>query len=414
MERAHPSLLEGVRVIESAVLLNGDTVGMYLADMGADVIKIESPAQGDYLRYFLGQITPGCSVPHLQVNKNKRSVFVDLKSGVGLDVFWRLLATADVFVDGNRPGVCDRLGIGYQAQSARVPHIVYVQHTGFGAAGPYADIPPHGMMMGSLAGAHPQQMTDDGFVHPRPVSVDGPEMGGEATAAGGVHAAMHACAALVRANRTGKGAYIDVAASDATLMNAWLPVVQQLNDARITDRSGMALRAEGELWGSRYQFYETKDRKILLFACIEHRFWAAFCERIDRPDLVEQGNENATEDVGWGEDPQLRRHLQEVFHQRSLADWVQLGAEAGLPISPAHQSLTDVVDDPQMRARQFFIEDRHPIAGNFCYVGSAARVDDSPYRLRRPAPAPGEHTREVLEEIGLDPAVIDASSAASQ
>lgn len=402
------TLLSGIRVIESAVLLNGDTVGMYLGDLGADVIKIESPPAGDYLRYFLGQIRPGYSVPHLQVNKNKRSVFVDLKSPDGLEVFWRLLDTADVFVDGNRPGVCDRLGIGYEAQRQRVPHIVYVQHTGFGSKGPYANIPPHGMMMGALAGAHPLQVGDDGLVHQRPVSVDGPEMGGEATAAGAVHAAMYACAALVRAKTTGQGAFIDVAACDATLVNAWLPVVLQRNDSRVTDRSGSAQRSEGELSGARYQFYQTKDGKLVLFGCIEQRFWTVFCDLIDRPDLATRGNEGGTEDVAWGgEDPQLRRELQDVFSTRTLAEWTHLGAEAGLPISPAHQSLADVADDPQIKDRHVFIDGTHPVAGEFSYVGSAARVDGQTYRLRRHAPAPGEHTRELLDELGINPSPSD-------
>lgn len=397
------TLLDGIRVIESAVLLNGDTVGMYLGDLGADVIKIESPPGGDYLRYFLGQISPGNSVPHLQVNKNKRSVFVDLKSPLGIELFWRLLDTADVFIDGNRPGVCDRLGIGYQAQRQRVPHIVYVQHTGFGSEGPYANIPPHGMMMGALAGAHPLQVGDDGLVHQRQVDVDGPEMGGEATAAGGVHAAMHACAALVRAKTTGRGAFIDVAASDATLVNAWLPVTLQRNDSRITDRGGMAQRAEGELSGARYQFYRTSDDKLLLFGCIEQRFWVVFCDRIERPDLTARGNEGGTDDVGWGgKDVDLRHELQDVFATRTLAEWTQLGAEAGLPISPAHQTLSDVAGDPQIAARRVFVEASHPVAGEFSYVGSAARIDGQDYRVRRHAPAPGEHTREVLDELGID------------
>src|SRR5215208_4208308 len=102
------NLLDGVRVVESAVLLNGDTVGMLLGDLGADVVKVESPPGGDYLRYFLGQLTPGVSVAHAQVNKNKRSVLLDLTTAAGQETFWRLIDTADIFVDGNRPGVCKK------------------------------------------------------------------------------------------------------------------------------------------------------------------------------------------------------------------------------------------------------------------------------------------------------------------
>lgn len=159
-----PNLLDGVRVVESAVLLNGDTVGMLLGDLGADVIKVESPPAGDYLRYFLGQIVPGVSVPHAQVNRNKRSVLLDLTEDADRDTFWRLIDTADIFVDGNRPGVCNKLGVGPDAMRARKPSLVYVQHTGFGATGPYARIPTHGMLMNALVGAHALQRGQDGLL----------------------------------------------------------------------------------------------------------------------------------------------------------------------------------------------------------------------------------------------------------
>ena len=146
----------------------------------------------------------------------------------------------------------------------------------------------------------------------------------------------------------------------------------------------------------------------MLFGCIEQRFWTVFCDLIDRPDLATRGNEGGTEDVAWGgEDPQLRRELQDVFSTRTLAEWTHLGAEAGLPISPAHQSLADVADDPQIKDRHVFIDGTHPVAGEFSYVGSAARVDGQTYRLRRHAPAPGEHTRELLDELGINPSPSD-------
>src|SRR5262245_14915979 len=129
------SLLDGVRVVEAAVLLNGDTVGMYLGDMGADVIKVESPRGGDYLRDLLGQLTPHHSPAHVQVNKNKRSVTVDVRQPAGLAVFMDLVRTADVFVDGYLAGTCDRLGIGYSALSAVKPDLVYCHYSGFGAQG---------------------------------------------------------------------------------------------------------------------------------------------------------------------------------------------------------------------------------------------------------------------------------------
>jgi crotonobetainyl-CoA:carnitine CoA-transferase CaiB-like acyl-CoA transferase len=156
-------LLEGIRVIEHAVLLNGGMVGSLLGDLGADVIKIEAPGRGDYLRDILGQITPRHSPAHVQVNRQKRSVTLDLTKSEGKEVFWRLHETADAFIDGFLAGASDRLGIGYDVQSTRRPQIVYCQHTGFGASGPYGDIPTHGFMQEALASATPMEQGPDGY-----------------------------------------------------------------------------------------------------------------------------------------------------------------------------------------------------------------------------------------------------------
>ncbi|MGV0793612.1 CaiB/BaiF CoA transferase family protein [Mycolicibacterium sp. XJ1819] len=392
------NLLEGVRVVESAVLLNGDTVGMLLGDLGADVIKVESPPGGDYLRYFLGQIVPGVSVAHAQVNRNKRSILLDLTREADLATFWRLIDTADVFIDGNRPGVCDRLGIGPKAMRARKPSIVYVQHTGFGASGPYAAIPTHGMLMNALVGAHAVERGDDGLLQRGAFAEDGANLGGEATSVGALHAALHAVAALVRARATGIGAYVDVAASDATAMTAWLPIVLQLNADRITDRSGMAARESGALTGSRYQFYETADGRVVLFGCIEQRFWDKWAVAAGRDDLVDRRADTSNASVDWGDDVE-RRLVAEVIATKPLQEWLALAAEHGFALGAAYQSVREVAADPHIAERNVFVEGQHPVAGPVTYVGSAAVVDGARFTVRRHAPAPGEHTEEILAEL---------------
>jgi crotonobetainyl-CoA:carnitine CoA-transferase CaiB-like acyl-CoA transferase len=393
-------LLDGVRVVESAVLLNGDTVGMLLGDLGADVIKVESPPAGDYLRYFLGQIVPGVSVAHAQVNRNKRSVLLDLAADVDRDAFWRLIDTADIFVDGNRPGVCDRLGVGPEAMRKRKPSIVHMQYTGFGADGPYANIPTHGMLMNALVGAHAVQRGGDGLLHRGTFDDDGANLGGEATSVGALHAALHAVAALLRARGTGVGAYIDVAGSDATAMTAWLPIVLQRNADRITDRSGMAARSDGELTGSRYQFYETADRRIVLFGCIEQRFWDKWAVAAGRADLVGHTADASNFAVDWG-DSEERRLIADVIGAKPLDEWLKLAAEYGFALGAAHQSVDEVAADPHIAGRNVFAEGEHPVAGPISYVGSAALVDGERFAVRRHAPAPGEHTEEILAELGI-------------
>ena len=160
-------LLDGIRVLEVAVLFNGDIVGQHLGDLGAEVIKIESPGRGDYLRDMLGQIAPHQSPAHLQVNRNKRSITLDVRTDAGREVFWKLFETADIFVDGLLSGACDRMGIGYAEQRRRKPSIVYCHCSGFGDTGEYRAIPTHGQMMNAAAAAVSVGLDSDGFVRQR-------------------------------------------------------------------------------------------------------------------------------------------------------------------------------------------------------------------------------------------------------
>ena len=329
--------LEGVRVIEAAVLLNGDALGMYLGDHGADVIKVEGPPQGDYLRDMHGTLAPRQSVTHLQCNKNKRSLSLNLRTDEGREIFWRLLSTADVFVDGFAGDACSKLGIGYEDQCAHKPDIIYCQVSGFGAVGPYAPIPTHGQMMNALAGAQPAAMGPDGFVEPVDARLTHGVFGvGMAPDVVALHAAYHITAALLRRARTGAGACIDIAASDAILVSGWRCLSQYLNDDRITDRRGTLPEAERND-AAKYQLYETADKKIVLFCAIEHKFWSRFCELVGRPDLTDRGDASVPVDFAYG-DVELRHELQAIFHTRDLASWVQFAVEHQLPIGPDYAS----------------------------------------------------------------------------
>lgn len=405
-------LLEGIRVVECAVLLNGDTVGMLLGDLGADVVKVEAPGAGDYLRDMLGQITPHHSPAHLQVNKNKRSITVDLRSDRGRSLFFELLATADVFVDGMLAGTCDRLGIGFEQQRRVKPDIVYCHYSGFGASGPYARIPTHGQMMNALAASVPLSTGDDGFVHERPSlePMSGTTIGGDGTAAGAVHAALRVAAALWRRDRSGRGAYLDAAGADGVVAQGWIGATYGLNYERLTDTTGLRPAGQAERSSAKYQYYETSDGRYVLFCGIEHRFWQRFCEAVGRPDLIGDVTTDGPVEFAHGDD-HLRRELQSVFATRTQREWVDLAHEHRLPLGPAHQRVADLRDDPQVRARQIVVEGEHPEAGPFTYVGEPVVVDGQPYRVRRPAPGLGEHTAEILAELGYADADVEALRA---
>jgi crotonobetainyl-CoA:carnitine CoA-transferase CaiB-like acyl-CoA transferase len=398
-------LLSGVRVLESAQLFNGDTLGVLLADLGADVIKIESPFRGDYLRDFLGQVTPHNSPAHLQVNKNKRSVALDLRKEQGLEVFWKLLDTADVFVDGNSADALTKLGVGYDAQQRRRPEIVYCQYTGYGATGPYSSIPTHGQMMNAAAGGTPVEMDATGLVRPsqRPQPFNGIASGGEGTAAGATFAALHVAAALVHRERTGLGCYIDVAASEAVISSAWIAATYQLNDARIADRRSLPQPIDPKGTSSaKYQFYRTSDDRYVLFCCIESHFWENFCRLSGREDLIGE-NSSGPVDFAVNEDPEqtLRREIQQIIGTRTQEEWTALAAEHDLAIGPAVQA-DELRTDPQLRARGAFIDAVHPVAGPFTYVTLPALVDGQrSTEIRHHAPALGEQTDQILAELGL-------------
>ena len=398
-------LLSGIRVLESAQLFNGDTLGVLLGDRGADVIKIESPFRGDYLRDFLGQVTPHNSPAHLQVNKNKRSLALDLRKDEGRELFWELLATADVFVDGNAGGALDNLGVGYAAQRERNPGIVYCQYTGFGSTGPYSAIPTHGQMMNAAAGACLMETGEDGMVHPYrgPQPMNGIASGGEGTSVGATFAAYHVAAALVQKARTGHGCHIDVAASEAVISSAWIAATYELNDSRIADRT--SLPAEIDQNGSasaKYQFYRTADDRYVLFCCIEPAFWRNFCTAVGREDLIgDAGSSPVDFAVAADSEQSLRRELQSIIEKRTQTEWVELAATHDIAIGPALQR-NELRTDPQLAERNVFIEATHPVAGPFTHVTLPALVDGvRSTELRHHAPALGEQTDEILTELGL-------------
>jgi len=393
-------LLEGVRVIEAAVLFNGDSLGMLLADLGADVIKVESPGRGDYLRDFLGQIAPHHSPAHMQVNKNKRSVGLDLHDDADRQTFFELLSTADVFVDGFAGDACAKLGIGYDAQRAVKPDIIYCQYSGFGSTGPYASIPTHGRMMNALAGGTPQQAGPDGFAAPdqAPRLMGGIESGGEGTAAGAAHAALHVAAALFARERTGQGCFLDASAADAVLSSAWIAATYALNEHRITDRRSLPPADADQQASAEYEFYRTADDKFVLFCCIEPKFWKRFCELVDRDDLVDAGGTHGGPvDFATGQH-ELRRELRDILATKTQSDWVELAAAEDLPIGPAHHA-ADLLQDPHLSARQILVPGHHPVAGDFTYIGEPVIVSGQPYESPRGAPLLGEHNDEVLKEL---------------
>jgi crotonobetainyl-CoA:carnitine CoA-transferase CaiB-like acyl-CoA transferase len=221
--------------------------------------------------------------------------------------------------------------------------------------------------------------------------------GGEGTATGAAYAALHVASALVQRGRTGEGCFIDAAGADGVAANSWVALTYALNDHRITDRSTMPARAEGENVGAKYQFYETRDGKVILFCCIEPKFWRAFCDAIERPDLI--GDQSAAP-VEWADDVELRRELQRIFHERDLSDWVAMAAKHDIAMGPAYQEMAELPSDEHLRARKLFVDGVDPDGAAYTYIGLPALISGDEFEVRRPAPDLGQHTDELLGELG--------------
>jgi formyl-CoA transferase len=403
-------LLDGLRVIECAVLPTGDHTGRLLGDLGADVIKIERPGEGDYLRELGGALAPHHSAFHLYCNRNKRSVTLDLRSDEGRAIFFELLQTADIFVDGFADDACVKMGVGYEDQRKVKPDIIYCQANGFGVKGPYGPIPVHGYMMGAVAGAVTLEEQDDGLVHEVPPpeglyfagQLDGPLMGA-------TFAVLTALGALHHRQRTGEGVYIDAAGADAVVFCQSTDALLSWNAARITmPENNAPPTSTHPRKRPKYTFYKTKDGKYVMLAAIEHKFWDNFCRAIGRDDL--QGIKDTAVPVDFqvfeGGRTDLIDELKEVFLTRTLAEWVELAVAYDIPLSPANQR-EDLVDDPHLRARNLIHESVHPQAGPFTSPGWPAVISEQSFDIAQPAPTLGEHTEEVLRELGYKPADLD-------
>ncbi|MGA8259437.1 MAG: CaiB/BaiF CoA-transferase family protein [Arenicellales bacterium] len=364
------SLLKGTRVLDLSRLLPGPMCTAHLAAMGADVIKIEDPVVGDYAR-SMGSFFE-------TVNRSKRSVALDLKTAQGRDAFMALAKTADVILESFRPGVVASLGVDYAAVREVKPDIVYCSLSGYGQDGPYRLKPGHDINYLSYAGI----LNEIGLAGMQPglCNIQIADVLG-----GSLSAAMGILAALLSARRTGQGRYLDVAMTDCALAHNVMPLMA------FNDHGGTAPRGEDFLTGALpwYNVYATLDDRHVALGALESKFWAAFCEAIDRREWSDQP-----------EDPETRRRihreLTELFGSRSLAHWVAHFDNVDCCLSPV-LTLEEAMRDPQLVARGMFTGD-----GNRTGYAFPIRFEP-PCAPVRPASAPGlgEHTREVLDEIGF-------------
>jgi crotonobetainyl-CoA:carnitine CoA-transferase CaiB-like acyl-CoA transferase len=397
-------LLSGAKVVELGLILPGAALGCTLADQGADVVKVEPPPDGDYVRYFPEQVglSGGQSFWHLVLNRNKKSVTVNLHSREGQKILHDLVRNADVFITNliaDRPA---RLGASYETLREIKPDLIYCQLTGFGATGPYAALPSHGLAMSAITGQCVLEPDAEGWLQQVPDSSfgGGAQCAGQPVQVGPIWAAYGVAAALWKRAMTGEGSYLDVSNSDATIALGWVGFPGALNPGRIRVEATSQPLALGS---ARHAFYGTKDGKRVFVALIEPKFWARFCDEVARPDLAEGLDLDAKAFDALDEERNSyhRQQLTVLFATRTREEWTEFFVVNDLPCGPVN-AVSELPEDPQLAARGAIVETRHPVAGPFRMADEPLRVRGEQRRLPAPAPEPGQHTDEVLQALGYD------------
>jgi alpha-methylacyl-CoA racemase len=374
--------LANVRVLDLTRLLPGGLCSLMLADMGADVIKIESPDGGDYLRWMSPiSDTDGQSLYFHALNRNKRSVVLDLKDEIGQAVLQHLSKTADILIEGYRPEVMKRLNCDYEALREFNPKLIYCSISGWGQDSPRADQGAHDLNYVSQAGLVSAMK-------------DAQPLGGQVADVGGAYVAVSSLlAALFRRERTGEGAYLDVSLFDSALPFAALPWME----AMATPQP----EARGMLTGSYafYNVYEAKDGEPVALSALEPDFWENFCRAIRRPDLIENYADPARQRY-------LRNELGEIFSLRSADEWEQLLGDVDCCFSRVTET-GNLAENLRTRARGALGVD----ANGLPWLRSPIRLELGKVE-RSPAPYYGEQTREVLQEAGYSAEEIEGMVAA--
>jgi len=385
-------VLDGIKILELARVAPGELCTMLLADMGADVLKIETPDPKG---------PPGAEEARRAafafVNRNKRSMTLNLKSPDGQAIFTKLARTADIIVEGFRPGVMKRLGGDYETIRALNPRIVYCSLSGFGQDGPYRDYPAHDMNYLSMAGV--LGLIGEADRKPAiPLNIIADYAGAS------LHGALGIVLALYGRERTGRGQHVDVSYLDTSLS-----LLAATPNMRFFFSDGQApRRGAGFLGGSYpyYAIYETKDAKLLTIGCTEPWLWENFCKAIGRPDFVRFARKpdqfvraaNAEEDAA-------RREIESIMRTRTRDEWYDFLVKADVCAGKVYD-VAEVPTDPQVQHRQMIVEVQHPTHGRIKQVGIAIKLSETPGSIRRAAPASGEHTEDVLKDLGLSAAEI--------
>ena len=392
---AHPGPLRGMRVLELAQIMAGPTCGMLLADMGADVVKVEKLPGGDDARGYREPRVNGVSAPFLMLNRNKRGVAVNLKHPAGRELLLRMVRDADVLTENYRRGTLEKLGLGYDVLSAANPGLIYCAVSGYGRDGPFGDKGGFDLIAQGFAGL----MSITGEPGGPPVK-DGNSV---ADINAGILAALGIAAAYVHKLRTGEGQVVDTSLMEAALQQTYWHAAIYFATGASPGPTGSA-----HLLTAPYQAFRASDG-FLNIGGANQANWERIADVLGHPEWREDPR-FATNSTRMANLATLSEAMNAVLATRTKAEWIAAFDAAGVPVGPVH-SIGEALEHPQTRARGMVVELEHPEAGSTRALGCPIHFSKTPTQIERPAPRLGEHTREVLREYGYSDEAIDALAA---
>jgi crotonobetainyl-CoA:carnitine CoA-transferase CaiB-like acyl-CoA transferase len=382
-----PSLpLRHLRVLDVSQVMAGPFCGMLLGDMGADVIKVEPPGSGDQTRRAMGFKLKGSdSLGFINMNRNKRSIVLNLKTAAGREVFYRLVKTADVLIENYRPGAAARLGIDYPTLKAINPRLIYASISGFGQTGPWSQRPGFDLIAQAMGGI----MSITGYP-------DGPP------AKSGVPVADIGCAlfalyailsAYIGLDERGEGQHIDASLFEAALAFSIWDISEFWGTGKVPQKLGTANRMSAP-----YQAVRATDGYFVMGANSD-KLWRSLCQLLQRSELLEDPRFASISDR-LANRAILIEELEKTFITKSVDDWVDQLLAVGIPAGPIY-NYAQALDSEHARHRKMVMEIDHPVEGKVRSIGFPVKMSSTPQRVRRSPPLLGQHNEEILSELGL-------------
>ena len=395
-ETKKPLPLAGVRVLDVSQVMAGPYCSMLLADLGADVIKVEPPGTGDQTRGAMGFKMKGSdSMGFLNMNRNKRSITLNLKTEAGKQVFLDLVKTADILVENYRPGVMKKLGIDYPALKTINPGLVYASISGFGQTGPWADRPGFDLMAQAMSGV----MSVTGYPDGPPVKAGVPvaDIGCALFATYGI------LSAYIGKTKSGEGQFIDACLFDSALAFSIWDTAQYWGTGVEPYKLGTANHMSAP-----YQAMKSADGYFVMGAT-NQKLWKQLCESIHRPELFEDSRFK-TNPLRLANRLELATELEKTFVQKDSDEWVNLLLAAGIPAGPIN-TYPQAFNSDHGQHRNMRMEIDHPIEGKVPNIGFAVKMNGTPQQVRRHPPLLGEHNDEILAELGISTEALDKLKA---